>query len=281
MKKYKHFVITRFNLRLWKTDKNNKKTCTDEWLKKRFVLFDTYCFSSLAQQTTKNFAWLCLFDADTPQLYKDKIKEYESKCPQMEACYLNEDEMDDWVGHIKTLVKERMEDEKYLLTTNMDTDDSIHCNMLNKLQEEFNKDYREGVYSLLYGYQYFMAKKLMLKMHYPHNHFLTLVEKYTPEFKTVKCIPHGRIRRHFNKVDIKTPPYWVEFVHDTNYNNDLRITTRIKYYPVFKTVSLKDFGQDIIIKGSTNTINTLFKLPFIFIVTAIRKLRRKIKGEKR
>ena len=42
--KYKHFVITLFNLQLWTKDKKNISTRTSEWLEKRFKLFETYCF---------------------------------------------------------------------------------------------------------------------------------------------------------------------------------------------------------------------------------------------
>lgn len=283
MVKYKHFVITLFNLRrVWFTDKKNKETCTEEWLSKRFDLFDTYCFPSIIQQENKNFIWLCLLDEGTPQKYKDLIKEYESKCPQMEACYFSEDEMDNWAEHIRTLIRNRMDgDEEYLMTTNTDTDDSLHKNMINRLHEEFKKKHEEGVYSILFGYQYFMSMNLMLKMRYPHSHFLTLVEKYTPDFKTVKYKPHGQIRKFFNTVDIKTEPYWVEFVHDTNINNDLRITSRIKYYPVFKTVSLKDFGLDITISKSRNVVNTLIKMPWLFTKTAVKKIIKKSKKKKK
>ncbi|MDU1890627.1 MAG: glycosyltransferase [Dysgonomonas sp.] len=283
MANYKHFVITLFNLRrVWLTDKKNKETCTEEWLSKRFDLFDTYCFPSIVQQENKDFIWLCLLDDATPDKYKNLIKEYEVKCPQMKACYFSEDEMDNWQEHIRDIIKTYLTgDEEYLMTTNTDTDDSLHKNMINTLHQQFEKDHKEGVYSILIGYQYFMKLNLMLKMRYPHSHFLTLVEKYTPDFKTVKCKPHGQIRRFFDTVDIKTDPYWVEFVHDTNINNDLRITSRIKYYPVFKEVSLKDFGLDITISKSSNIINTIFKMPWLFTKTAVRKLIKKAKKKKK
>lgn len=34
----KYYILTRFNLRLWPTDKKQKPTQTDEWLKTRFQL---------------------------------------------------------------------------------------------------------------------------------------------------------------------------------------------------------------------------------------------------
>lgn len=41
---YRHYILTRFNLRIWTKDKNGRQTQTDEWLKKRFALFETFAF---------------------------------------------------------------------------------------------------------------------------------------------------------------------------------------------------------------------------------------------
>lgn len=281
MAKYKHFVITLFNLRrIWITDKKNNFVGTDEWLTERFGLFDKYSYSSITNQVDKDFIWLCLFDKDTPPKYIEKIKEYEAKTPQMVACYFSYDDMSDWVGRLKNIIKGYMDDDdEYLITTNLDTDDLIHKNMTNRIKQEFENGRKEGVYSMLYGYQYFPFNGLLLKMRYPHSHFLSVVEKYTPDFRTVKHASHGRMRKHFTPIDIKDESYWVEFVHNTNVNNDLRMTSRIRYSLVFKTVSFKDFGLDVTLSKKDNIKNTLAVLPGLFVKTAIHKIKRKIKQQ--
>lgn len=55
MLKKSSFIITRFNLKLFSKDKNNKTTLTDQWLKERFELFETYCFPSVEGQVCKHF----------------------------------------------------------------------------------------------------------------------------------------------------------------------------------------------------------------------------------
>ena len=69
-----HFIITRFNLRIWQQDKNNIPTHTSEWLEHRFELFEKYCLPSVENQTNKNFIWLCMFDKETPAPYKERIR---------------------------------------------------------------------------------------------------------------------------------------------------------------------------------------------------------------
>ena len=37
--KFKHFIITLFNLKIWKEDKTHRATQTADWLAQRFDLF--------------------------------------------------------------------------------------------------------------------------------------------------------------------------------------------------------------------------------------------------
>jgi len=282
MVRLKHFIITQFNLRLWTKDKLNVSTYTEEWLSKRFVLFDTYCFPSVQKQTSSDFIWLCLFDKNTPDAYLEKIKQYQEKCPQLKACFLDEEDTKDWLGFTRNVIKDHLDTEdEFVITTNLDNDDAIHINMIKAVSEHVNKDRKAVLYSFLYGYQYFTEKKIILKMLYPHNHFLSLVEKNTNDIQTVKQMGHAKMRKHFETIDLKTEPYWVEFVHNNNVNNDLRITSRIKYYPVLKTVSLSNFGIDTTLKSSDNTANFMLRMPFLFFNTATRKLRKKIGKKKK
>jgi len=277
MAKLKHFIITQFNLRLWTKDKLNVSTYTEEWLSKRLVLFDKYCFHSVKNQTSPDFIWLCLFDKYTPAVYLEKIKKYQQECPQLKACFLDEEDTKDWLGFTRKVIGGYLnEDDEFIVTTNLDNDDAIHVNMVKAIYEHIQRDRKAVLYSFLYGYQYFTEKNILLKMLYPHNHFLSLVEKNDSSFKTVKSMGHAKMRKNYETIDIKAEPYWIEFVHNNNVNNDLRITSRIKYFPVFKTISLKDFAIDETLKASGNIKNTLIRMPFLFLSTASRKLRKKI-----
>lgn len=274
---FKHFIITQFNIRLWDKDKRNISTYTEEWLNKRFTLFDLYCFPSVSQQTNPNFIWICLFDKETPDLYKNKIKEYQKQCPQLQAYFLDEDDTREWLGYTKDIMSQYIEtQDQYIVSTNLDNDDAIHINMIDNVSKHINEKPEAVVYSFNYGYQYFTESGLILKMLYPHNHFLSFVEENTPNFQTIKFAPHAKIRKLFKTVDIKTEPYWIEFVHNNNVNNDLRITSRIKYYFVLKELSLTNFGLNIVLKRKQNIMTSITKFPIMFATTAIRKLKKKV-----
>ena len=72
---FQHYLITRFNLKKegWDTSKNNIPVLTEEWLERRFKLFETFCFPSVKHQSNQNFTWFVYFDVDTPKVFKDRI----------------------------------------------------------------------------------------------------------------------------------------------------------------------------------------------------------------
>lgn len=278
MIKIKHFVVTFFNLRLWHSDKKNVPTLTPAWLDKRFSLFEKYCFPSVKNQSSDNFTWLCLFDIDTPEKYKEYIKQYQEQCPAFRAYYFTEAEAKDWSTSIKKIIIPYVQPEDdYIITTNLDNDDALHTGIVERIQQLVTAKPTEGLYSFHKGLQYFADLNIALKMVYPHNHFLTLVEKNNPEFKTIESYFHGDARKFLNTMDIKDGYSWMEVVHQNNVSNDMRLTTRIKYYPIFTSLSLQEYGLDINIKGSRNTFNMLVKLPYRMLCVARRKLGKKIK----
>ncbi len=54
-----HFLFTRFNLRneSWNSTKNANPVLTEEWLEKRFDLFERFCLPSVKAQINQNFRW--------------------------------------------------------------------------------------------------------------------------------------------------------------------------------------------------------------------------------
>ncbi len=274
--KKKHFLITLFNLRLWNTDKKHSATRTNEWLEERFRLFETYCFPSVCQQSTQDFTWLCLFDENTPDIYKERIMGYCTQMPQMLPCFFNEVHMADWKKHVKEIVSSLLTDEEYVITTNLDNDDAIHCQMIETLQEEFERTKLPGLYTYVNGLQYFPHLHLLLKMTYPHNHFLTYIEKANSDFKTTIYIRHAEARKKMqNVIDIRNKPYWIEIVHSNNVNNDLRITSRIKYAMVWHNTNLQKYGLNIEISKKQIKEGNLYRFPLLFVRIAMLKLLRK------
>lgn len=83
-----HFFLTRFNILLWREDKEGNKVRTSKWLEHRFQLFEKYCLPSIIGQTCQDFEWIVLFDSTTTEKYKGKIAEYQKECPQLIPVYV-------------------------------------------------------------------------------------------------------------------------------------------------------------------------------------------------
>lgn len=281
---YKHFVVTLFNLQLWDKDKQDKSTRTEDYLNKRFKLFELYCLPSLASQSCKDFIWLCLFDNNTPIKYKERINTYTKICPQFTACYLTKEDAKILFSSesqlenplVKYITPYLNNDIDYIITTNIDNDDVFLCDAVQCIQKSFIEHQCSGIYSMNLGMQFFPRYNAILKMKYPHNHFLTLVESTKYNFYTITHYSHTKARKLFQTIDIFEKPFWIEVVHDSNVNNDLRITSRIKYRFISKPFSLRNYGIAIDIT-SIDLIKSHIQLVPYFVRIAIWRLKRKLK----
>lgn len=84
MKRYKHFLLTRFNVPFIRKE-NIDFLFEKQYLDNRFDIFKKCCFSSIKQQTNQDFIWIVFFDSRTPDAYKEINKslnqEYNNYCP--------------------------------------------------------------------------------------------------------------------------------------------------------------------------------------------------------
>ncbi len=284
---YKHIVLTLFNLKLYATDKNDQQCHTDEWLHTRFEYFENYCLPSMMQQTNQNYHWMVFFDKDTPEAFKKRIEQYKNEYAPFQPYYISADDKDvlkeihgttRMEPVFKRLIHEYCGDfEGHILTTNMDNDDSLHEDTIARIQNAFVEKPQEGIYAFPWGRQLFLDKELLLRIHYPHNHFLTLAYRMNKEFKTVKAYKHAKIRKMLPVVDINDgPPAWMEIVHEGNVSNDLRITSRVKNRPCMHTVSFKNYGMKGEYSSTHNISKALFIYPGFWLSTAMHKLGRKL-----
>lgn len=286
---YKHFIITLFNLKIWKEDKTHRATQTDDWLKQRLDLFERFCLPSVKGQTNQNFTWLCLFDKDTPTDVRQRIAACQQQVKQLRPCFFSAEEAVEFLSHeeavncrfIRRTVREMLSgDEAFVITTNLDNDDALSRDYVERVQRQFLTDQRHTLYSFVWGMQYFVRLNAIVRMHYPHNHFLTLVEDARGDFHTVQYYGHARARKVLPNVDISDKPYWLENVHGHNVSNELRITSRVRYVPCLGAVDLRPFGVDKQFSVGLNLYNFAIKLPAYFIKIAIWRLKRKINKKK-
>ena len=228
-----HFILTRFNLLLWKKDKEGRKVRTTEWLEHRFALFERYCLPSVMGQSCQAFSWIVLFDITTPERFKDRIADYQKKCPQLIPVFVEPENGRKFARIFRNEVIKRMEADR-VITTYLDNDDAINVRFVEDLQQR-SMGLDDGTF-IYYsdGYQLFTSDGYLMQIHYPNNHFVSVVEPGLPAM--VKTIygygSHYYIDKNKSAVieRIEKTPMWCEVVHDKNVDNDA-------YYFLAKMVS--------------------------------------------
>lgn len=218
-----HFILTRFNILLWSKDKEGNAVRNVQWLEHRFALFKQYCLPSLMHQTCQNFEWIVLFDSKTPERFRAKIDAYQKMCPQILPVFVKPERGRYFATIFRDEMVKRLSGER-VLSTYLDNDDALNVRFVEDLQRRA-ESLADGTF-IRYsdGYQYYTEEQFMLRIHYPRNHFVSVVEKGDPS--TIKGIfGYGR---HFYidviaGVRIETVsglPMWCEVVHEKNMIND-------------------------------------------------------------
>lgn len=132
------FILTRFNLNLWKKDKKGEAVRTMSWLEHRFMLFEQYCIPSIQNQSCKEFQWIILFDSTTPERFKGRIDDYKSICPQLVPVYVEPENGSFFPEIFKQEVIKRLppaynNEKKRVLTTYLDNDDALNVGFVEDI----------------------------------------------------------------------------------------------------------------------------------------------------
>lgn len=243
---FKHFLITRFNLRKanWTTNKNNKEVLTNEWHKNRFDLFINYCFNSITNQTNKNFEWLVYFDISTPVEYKSIISNLQSQFKNFIPFYI------DGMSQFETSVKSYVRNFKneYIITSRIDNDDFVSKFYIDEIQKQFNNQTYTAV-SFVDGFslQLHPAIKIGKRLD-QYNPFISLIEKNIDP-KTVWNIKHSDWKREENVIQIKEKRIWTSIIHQEN---------KVNEFIGYGQINLSDFFENF--KIDTEKKNTIEKL---------------------
>ena len=218
-----HFILTRFNLHLWRKDKSGSAVRTREWLENRFGLFEKYCLPSVSNQTCKNFEWIVLFDSKTPERYRRRIGDYQLQCPQFVPVFVDPDDGRFFAKVFRSTVRARMDAER-VITTYLDNDDALDIHFVEDLQKRAS-DLADGVFVFYTnGYQFFSEFGLLLRINYRKNHFVSVIEAGVPE--TMKTIFGFGSHYYIDKIPgvsieyVKDVPLWCEVIHRRNMGND-------------------------------------------------------------
>ena len=268
-----HLILTRFNLLLWNKDKEGNPVRTTKWLEHRFALFEKYCLPSIANQTCKSFEWIVLFDSSTPERFKEKITECQSKCPQLIPIYVSPNGGRFFAQIFRDEVVKRLK-EKRVITTYLDNDDALNVRFVEDIQKRAEALPNGTFINYTHGFQFYTDHKYLLQVNYPRNHFMSVVESGDPLM--VKTIYGYGSHYYIDKIEgvriekIKNQPMWCEVIHEKNMGNDA--------YFLFgsKTVKDRDYlRNNYSIDQTLNTSRSIYLFRFIprFLRVFVRRIK--------
>jgi len=266
MKEYTHYLLTKFNIvASWYKDcaeqKGGRHTSqifhTQEWLNERIRLFETYCLPSVANQSAE-FVWLVEFNSKSDKKLLDRIDEWKSTYPFFIPLFV-EPYADDALVVREYISKHA--NSKFIISTNLDSDDMLHKDFLSKIQSSF--DYQDGkIIHYSSGLQYIEQQKLLYSWQNAGNHFYSFIEKTSTNPQSCVDIQHGMFSEYIEIGD-HVEPGWIEIVHNYNvynhtfYAKPVLLNTQ-KTFNVKLNLSLRYFMKEYI-KLNIRRIKKVFK----------------------
>ncbi len=268
----KHFLITRFNLKGKKNLKGNRifNPLSEEWLDKRFKIFESYCLPSVINQTNKNFIWLVCFDIDTPEIYHTIIKNLEHTISNFAPVFV--DGFGELENTIQEVIQEKLSpNDDFIITTRIDNDDIIHQDFISTIQSSYVAKHNTLI-DLELGYQLILDSNItsIREFKLPYNPFLSLVES-SSNFNTIISKEHRYWKSLPDIKKYKHQPLWIQVVHDQNLlnrkRNYLKKVIAIDYssfgmkseLKLEDTISIKKFNRQTYFLRVYNNLKTFFK----------------------
>ena len=213
----------------------------EEYLQKRFELFDKYTFPSVNAQTDKDFTWVLMLNEKTPQKFKDILENYKVKANvNIVLAYTGEDK-----GYPAGVISKYINvNTKYLLTCRCDNDDMVAKNYIEKIKENFRPVHNTYI-DFIRGYCLNTNTGTINTYKYRSCHFLGYIENLNiRNYETVLNHNHAMVKDYgfVRRIDNKSYPLWCEVIHETNQINQFQGSCADeKYLKYFEEY----FGQKI------------------------------------
>lgn len=220
----KVFINTRFNMVMkggvHHTDKSGTATRTNEWLTRRFELFERVCLPSLMAQTDTDFHWLVFFSDRTPEPFLKRIAELHRRFPPFIPCFLPDFQQQE--RRFKLEVHARLEPvDEYIITARIDNDDAFHRSFIERLRNEFHGQ-EDEIVNFLNGLQYDQENGVLVFVRKASNPFIARIERVKEgKALTVLDVMHHDAAATGLLRNVDTIPLWLQLIHRGNLENGL------------------------------------------------------------
>lgn len=236
---FKHYLITRFNLRNpnWNKTKNNESLLTDEWMSHRISLFSDFCLPSIIGQSNSNFKWIICFDTTTKPEFKEQILTLISPHKHIVALFV--DGMNNFLPTIVNYIGEDAKSCKHIITSRIDNDDCIHKDYIESIQKTFNHQDFMAI-DVVKGYSLQISPKFYLgKKEHVFNPFISLIENIE-NLKTVWQSDHNMWKKENRIIKITNKRLWMSIIHEKNKINEFDGYDNVDWKKIKNNFKLSD-----------------------------------------
>lgn len=216
---FKHFLITRFNLKVdgWETTKNKELLLSRDWLHHRFDLFESYCLPSVQNQTNQKFIWYVFFNSDTPIEYVARINSISCRYDRLRPIFIDGRKHLN-ITLLSSINADISSDDKYIITSRLDNDDGLHMSFVDTVQNCFTMQ-NSCIIDIVDGYQLILDelnnKNKVGMISDKFNPFISLIES-SKNPKTVISRMHHHWSDSGKVISIQGKRLWFQVIHGKN-----------------------------------------------------------------
>jgi hypothetical protein len=207
-----HVLLTRFNLPTGGVEARIR--ASESWLANRWQLFERYCVPSVAAQTTDDFDWVIYFDPQSPAWLKQAIAPYVER-GLFTALFRTEAPRKVLVADLRGIVRHG---DGMLLTTNVDNDDGLAVDFLQRVRDAIGFDDQRAIY-VVNGL--IKSDDAVYLRRDERNAFCSVAEPWTDP-RTCWDDWHIMLGRSMPVVEIGGAPGWLQVIHGENVSNRVR-----------------------------------------------------------
>lgn len=223
-----HYIVTRFNLGLYRTNGD-----ADAWFDARARIFRKLTLPSVAAQSNQDFTWALLIDSETPKKhiaffqellaenYVNGFKLVFIAIPLAEnwtpkrygerlSCDIDYGAFTDWLEG----------QAKYVLQTRLDNDDALTPHAVQIIRDGMLASKQPYCLDFPKGY---MIDTINRKAYLAHHWrggtpFLSLLQPVSPKFRCIYALTHQKIATKY-QYEPRDKRIWVMNIHDRNVSN--------------------------------------------------------------
>ncbi|MCX6498280.1 MAG: glycosyltransferase [Arthrobacter sp.] len=243
-----HVLLTRFNLP--SVGAESVVRAKEGWLRTRLELFRRFCLPAVLQQSHQEFKWIIYLDPESPEWLVKSMNELNSR-GTFTPIYRAEVGRGQLLEDLQSVSGAKHRD---VITTNLDNDDGLASDFVERLQAAEINGARAAIY-LTHG---LIRKGARLYLRRDRVNAFCSVRENWEDARTCWSDWHNLLGRSMNVRELAGAPAWLQVVHGSNVSNRIR-GRRVAAAPYRNTfgslldgvddVGRLDLVRDIVLEG--------------------------------